>query len=436
VNSTAKLRQELPAQQETVKRRALPIGWRWAKMSEVCSRVQDGTHFSPKEQARTGDFKYITAKNIKHWGLDLSDLTYVPERVHREIFKRCNVEKGDVLYIKDGVTTGIATVNTLDEEFSLLSSVALLKPRRDILAPLFLKYYLNSPEGFRNMTGQMTGTAIKRLILQKIKAADVPVAPLPEQHRIVAEIEKQFTRLDAGVAAVRRVQANLKRYRAAVLKAACEGRLVPTEGEWKQIPLKGLIGKISQGWSPKCDLSRDALPGEWAIVTTTAVQSMRYIDNQGKPLPSTFTPRPHIEIKVGDFLMTRKGPRKRAGVACLVRSTRERLMVCDTVYRFRCNESQVVPRYLELALNSPSVVEAIDRQKAGINESGVSLTHDKLGVVNIPVPSLSEQTQIVAEVERRLSVVDELGAMASVNLQRATRLRQSILQKAFGGQLI
>jgi len=97
-------------------------------------------------------------------------VTYVPERVHREIYKRCNVEKGDVLYIKDGVTTGIATVNTLDEEFSLLSSVALLKPRRHILDSLFLKYYLNSPEGLRNMTGQMTGTAIKRLILQKIKS--------------------------------------------------------------------------------------------------------------------------------------------------------------------------------------------------------------------------------------------------------------------------
>src|SRR3989442_15855267 len=65
--------------------RRLPSGWRWARMSEVCSRVQDGTHFSPKEQTRTGDFKYITAKNIKHWGVDLSDVTYVPERVHREI---------------------------------------------------------------------------------------------------------------------------------------------------------------------------------------------------------------------------------------------------------------------------------------------------------------------------------------------------------------
>ena len=58
-----------------------------------------------------------------------------------------------------------------------------------------------------------------------------PLPPLPEQHRIVAEIEKHFTRLDASVAALKRAQANLKRYRASLLKAACEGRLVPTEAE-------------------------------------------------------------------------------------------------------------------------------------------------------------------------------------------------------------
>ena len=57
----------------------------------------------------------------------------------------------------------------------------------------------------------------------------VPVPPPDEQQRIVAEIEKQFTRLEAGVASLKRVQAALKRYRASVLKAACEGRLVPTE---------------------------------------------------------------------------------------------------------------------------------------------------------------------------------------------------------------
>src|SRR5205823_9902944 len=66
---------------------------------------------------------------------------------------------------------------------------------------------------------------------QFLRSMEFPMPPKPEQYRIVGEIEKQFTRLDAAVAAMKRVQANLKRYRATVLKTACEGRLVPTEAE-------------------------------------------------------------------------------------------------------------------------------------------------------------------------------------------------------------
>ncbi len=106
-------------------------------------------------------------------------------------------------------------------------------------------------------------------------------------------------------------------------------------------------------------------------------------------------------------------------------------MVCDTVYRFRCREARVKAIYLELALNSPPVVEEINRRKSGISDSGISLTHDKIGGVPIPLPPLAEQTRIVAEVERRLSVVEELETIVTANIQRATRLRQSILQKAF-----
>jgi hypothetical protein len=99
------------------------------------------------------------------------------------------------------------------------------------IIPKFLNYVLNAPDLRRQAKGIIHGVGRPRLNLREIKALPIPVPPLPEQRRIVSEIEKQFTRLEAGVAALRRVQANLKRYRAAVLKAACEGKLVPTEAE-------------------------------------------------------------------------------------------------------------------------------------------------------------------------------------------------------------
>lgn len=341
------------------------------------------------------------------------------------------VKRGDILVGMDG---DFNCEPWAGEPALLNQRVCMIAPDESRYDKQFLRYVL--PGYLSAINAETPSVTVKHLSSRTVADIPLPLPPLTEQRSIVAVIEKQFARLDVGIAALRRAQANLKRYRAAVLKAACEGTLVAAEAMWPQIPLKKLIGGIGQGWSPKCEMNRDALPDEWAIITTTAVQPMRYIDNQGKPLRSTFEGRPHIEIKVGDFLMTRKGPRRRAGVACLVRTTRTRLMVCDTVYRFRCDESRIAPEYLEVALNSPSVIEAIDRQKAGISESGVSLTHDKLGAVFIPLPPLAEQTQIVAEVARRLSVIDQSEAAVNTNLQRTTGLRNSILQMAFAGELI
>ena len=106
-------------------------------------------------------------------------------------------------------------------------------------------------------------------------------------------------------------------------------------------------------------------------------------------------------------------------------------MVCDTVYRFRCRNELVDPKYLEIALNSLPVIHEIDRLKSGISDSGVSLTHQKVRGVLIPVPPLHDQPKIVAEVERRLYVIEELEAIVTANLKRAQRLRSSVLESAF-----
>ena len=490
--------QNTPSPEGANEMRRLPIGWRWARLSEVCSRVQDGTHFSPKQQTPTGDFKYITAKNIKHWGLDLSELTYVPAHVHHEIYKRCNVEKGDVLYIKDGVTTGIATVNTLDEEFSLLSSVALLKPRRDILDSQFLRYYLNSPEGFRNMTGQMTGTAIKRLILQKIKAAVVPIAPLPAQRRIVAEIEKQFTRLEAGVAALRRVQANLKRYRAAVLKAACEGKLVPTEAELTRVgrvPPRGVRPSAKNATSGDAAYNNAGYESGEQLLQRILAERRKNWTGRGKykepaapdtanlpPLPdgwtwasveqlgdveTGFTPpkgnaaffggdipffKP-TDLDAGYYVREFRDSLTEAGAEHgRILPARSILVTCigatigkTGLARVRCATNQQINALtVPVALISPEFLFWLFSSPFGqcqVKENASATTlpilnKSKFEALAIPLPPLAEQTRIVAEVERRLSVVEELETVVSANLQRATRLRQSILQKAFRGELL
>ena len=159
-----------------------PLGWEKKMLKTVCVKLNDGTHFSP-ESFEKGEYKYVTAKNIKESGFDFTNITYVSESVHRPIYERCNPELGDVLYIKDGVTTGIAMVNTLDEEFTLLSSVALLKQNRKIMDGHFLAAVLNNEKMYSNIRSNMGGAAITRLTIAKLNMIQIIVPPLKLQQQ-------------------------------------------------------------------------------------------------------------------------------------------------------------------------------------------------------------------------------------------------------------
>jgi type I restriction enzyme, S subunit len=160
------------------------------KLKEVCEKITDGTHHSPPN-SETGEVPYITAKNIKKEGIKLNNLTFISRKIHEEIYKRCNPEKGDVLYIKDGVTTGIAVVNKFDYEFSMLSSVALLK-MKDLINPHYLSFLLNTDQMYSKIRESMGGAAITRLTLVKIKEIEIPLPPIELQNKfasIVKEVE-------------------------------------------------------------------------------------------------------------------------------------------------------------------------------------------------------------------------------------------------------
>ena len=166
-----------------------PLGWEKKTLKEVCVKLNDGTHFSP-ESFEVGEYKYVTAKNIKMSGFDFSNITYVPEEVHRPIYERCNPELGDVLYIKDGVTTGIAMVNTLEEEFTLLSSVALLKQDRRIMNGHFLTALLNNESMYTDIRSNMGGAAITRLTIAKLNAIKVIVPSIELQEQFAYFVEQ------------------------------------------------------------------------------------------------------------------------------------------------------------------------------------------------------------------------------------------------------
>src|SRR5688572_19071008 len=90
--------------------------WALVRLGDIASKIQDGTHFSPS--SKTGPFRYLTSQNVRLGFLDLSKAGWISEAEHRQIYRRCDPRRGDILLTKDGANTGNVALNTLDEQFS------------------------------------------------------------------------------------------------------------------------------------------------------------------------------------------------------------------------------------------------------------------------------------------------------------------------------
>jgi len=202
----------------------VPEHWKVKRLVFMLERLQDGTHFSPESDI-TGDFLYVTAKNIKEWGLDLSNITYVTAEDHRSIYSRCPVKQGDVLYIKDGATAGIATVNRMEQPFSMLSSVAMLRPKAEECNCNFLSYHLNAKEFKSYALNSLVGGAMTRFTLEIISKFRLISPPLIEQQTIAAFLDRETGKIDALIAKVEDAIAKLKEYRTALISAAVTGKI-------------------------------------------------------------------------------------------------------------------------------------------------------------------------------------------------------------------
>lgn len=166
--------------------------WETKKLQDVCNKITDGTHFSPPIVEE--GVPYITAKHVRENKIDFwAKPWFISLENHQEIYKRCTPTKGDVLYIKDGATTGYAAINKYDFEFSMLSSLALLQVNSKIINSEYLCSWLNNEVVKVRILQGMAGGAIKRLTLTKINALPINIPPLELQNQFATIVEKVET---------------------------------------------------------------------------------------------------------------------------------------------------------------------------------------------------------------------------------------------------
>jgi type I restriction enzyme, S subunit len=220
---------------------AIPSEWEVKRFGSVCKKLLDGTHFSPK--TKDGPFKYVTSKNIRNEGLDLVNIGYISEKEHREIFKRCPVQYGDILLTKDGASTGACCKNTLIEEFSLLSSVALLRTDSIKMINEYLLQFIKSPIGQKIIQDEISGQAITRITLEKIRSFKITIPPLPEQFAIAHVL----CLMDANINKNNQLIAQKELQKKWMMQNLLTGnkRLKGFEGEWKEIHIRDVTKEVS-----------------------------------------------------------------------------------------------------------------------------------------------------------------------------------------------
>ena len=314
-------------------------------------------------------------------------------------------------------------------------------------------------------------TAIPGLSRDDYNALEVVVAPPEEQEAIVAEIEKQFSRLDEAVANLKRVKANLKRYKAAVLNAAVEGRLVPTEAELARREgrsyeigaqlLKRILETRRSQWKGKGKFKEPAtpdttalpdLPEGWVWATIEAISAAIVDCPHSTPIWTTsgricvrtteFSPGwldlgkarfvseetfkqriARLQPLPGDILYSREGGI--LGIACQVPAHAE---ICLGQRMLLIRPSEFIwAGFVMTWLNASFIMQRVKALTGG--SASPHLNVEDIRTFPVPVPPRNEQQQILTEVDRRLSLVR--GVEVNANLTRAERLRRAVLTRAF-----
>lgn len=459
----------------------LPPSWSWRELGQHLTAIEAGRSFKCDERPpRDGEVGVVKVSAVTWGEYDEREAKTCTDATRVE--PRFFIQAGDFLLSRANTISlvGNAVIARNVTGCVMLSDKILRLHFKDV-DPRWVLYALRSPHGRREIERLATGNqeSMRNIGQDRIRQIRLPYAPEPHQQLVIAEVEKQLTRLAAGVEALERLRVHLRRYRAAVLKAACEGQLVDNDarnGDGEAV-LRAVLSERRARWDaeatverrrryleptvPTADALRSAVPTGWTIASldqlTDACRPICY----GILMPKENVPDGVLYVRVKDM----KGDR--INVAGLHRTSpkiasayaRASLKPGDLLLAIRGTYGRVaeVPpeleggnitqdtarlallpgvnrRFIAWFLRSPDAQNYFTRVARGVAVKGVNIGDVRPAPVLLP--PLNQQERIVVEIERRMSQIDHLEREVTRDLQRSPRLRQTILKTAFEGHLL
>ncbi len=428
---------------ETAKKAELPNGWLWVKLNDFCDIILGQSPPSSTYNEKREGLPFYQGKT------DFQEVYPIPR-------KWCNspkkvAEQGDILI---SVRAPVGPTNICPEKSCIGRGLAALRGK-DEIKPLFLLYLMRTFE--ENLAGKGYGSTFSAITGKDLRNFYFPLPPLPEQHRIVDKIEELFTKLDSGVEALERVRKLLGQYRRSVLKAAFEGELTRN---WREAELADpdselqkesagkLLEKIGTERKKRGKKLKDTPP-----VDTSELSELPdgWVWGHLEDVLDYIQPTKYI-VKSTEYKDNYPTPVLTAGKSFVKGYTNEKDNIFNELPVIIFDDFTTATQFVDFPFKvKSSAMKILMPTTDLVNLKFVFYfmqtirentdTHKRYWIsifskLPIKIPSLTEQHQIVQEIERRLSIADHVEQSIEEGIKKSDALRHSILKKAFEGKLV
>jgi type I restriction enzyme, S subunit len=314
--------------------------------------------------------------------------------------------------------------------------------------PRYVFWVLRSKSAMAQWESSVGGATFRALNLGPIAATTVPLPPLEVQRSIGVFLDRETLTIDALVSKQQRLVELLTEKRQAVISHAVTRGLNPhaplkpsgvewlgeVPAHWRVSPIKQVVDRIQQGWSPQCE-SDPAEDGEKGVLKVGCVNGGTFRPTENKKLPDGVGAPVDLGIRRDDLLVSRANTRELVGSAAIVLEDYPNLLLCDKLYRLRCRTDLVISAYLQRFLMSDVARSRIELGATGASASMQNISQSILLEMHIPLPEIDEQRRILTTLASELSHLETLQSNAEAAIQLLRERRTALISAAVTGKI-
>ena len=391
-------------------------GWKIKKLKEICAKITDGTHQTPKYFDEGVIF--LSSKNVTSGKIDWDNIKYIDEKQHLEMHKRVAPRVGDILLAKNG-TTGVAAMVDRDVVFDIYVSLAHIRVLEEV-TPEFMLYFINSPIAKKQFNKRLKGSGVPNLHLEEIREVEILLPPLSEQQRIVAILDEVFEAIAKAKANAEQNLKNAKELFESYLQDVFENK---GEG-WEEKTLGGIYD-VRDGTHDSPKYQEEGFP----LITSKNLKkdllnydNVKYISEQ-----DYININKRSKVDKGDILFAMIGT---IGNPVVIKDEPD--FAIKNVALFKVPNSQN-SNFLKYFLDAKSNIDKMMGDAKGTTQKFVGLGY--LRAFKILLPPLKDQQIIVRKLDALSLETKKLEAIYQQKINDLEELKKSVLQKAFAGEL-